>query len=64
VETNRSTGLAERISKATSGLSVRKVESTSLTQTMAFNPHNLKLFSKIWKPYAIALKFYWKWSGI
>jgi len=39
VETNSSTG---RISKATSGVSLRKVESRSLTRTMAFNPHNLK----------------------
>jgi len=35
VETNSSTGLAERISKATWGLSLRKVESRSLTRTMA-----------------------------
>jgi len=40
VETNSSTGLAERISKATWDLSLRKVESRSLTRTMAFNPHN------------------------
>jgi len=47
VETNSSTGLAERPSKARWGLSLRKVESRSLTRTMAFNPHNLKLFLTI-----------------
>jgi len=44
VETNSSTELAERISKATWGLSLRKVESRSLTRPIAFNPHNLKFF--------------------
>jgi len=44
VETNSSRGLSERISKATWSLSLRKVESRSLTRSMAFNPHNLKLF--------------------
>jgi len=47
VETNSSTELAERISKATRGLSLRKVESRSLTRSMAFNPHNLKFFLTI-----------------
>jgi len=47
VETNSSTLLAKRISKAAWGLSLRKVESRSLTQTMAFNPDNLKLFLTI-----------------
>jgi len=47
VETNSSTGLAEKISKATWGLNLRKVESRSLTRAMAFNPHNLKLFLTI-----------------
>ena len=44
VETNSSTELAERISKATWGLSLRKVESRSLTRPIAVNPHNLKFF--------------------
>jgi len=47
VETNSSTGLAERISKAMWGLSLRKVESRSLTRTITFNPHNLKVFLTI-----------------
>ena len=42
METNSSTGLAEGISKATWGLSLRKVESRSLTRSMAFNPNNSK----------------------
>ena len=33
-----------KISKATRGLSLRKVESRSLTRTIVFNPHNLKPF--------------------
>jgi len=47
VETNSSTGLAERILKATWRLSLRKVESRSLTRTMVFNPHNLNLLLTI-----------------
>jgi len=54
VETNSSTGSAERISKATSwGLSLRKVETRSLTRSIAFNPHDLKLFLTIGKPYNV-----------
>jgi len=65
VETNSSSlqDWLGKFRKRRGGLSLRKVESVSLTQTMVFNRHNLKLFSTVWKSYIIALKFHWKWSG-
>jgi len=47
VETNSSAGLAERNSKATWGFQPQKGNIKKLARTMAFNPHNLKLFSTI-----------------